>query len=805
MRRSLLWFLACAVLTAMPASANAARLTLRTVISVEATTITVEVRAPKATASGLRAVLQRKAGSAWRDAASAKLRRGKASIHWQSGAGAFRLRAVLRRRGKVVGISASRVVRVAAPLAPPTPRPAPRPTPVPTPLPAQHGRALAVGGSHGCEVTADAHARCWGDNAHGQVGDGTTTNRLLAVTVPGLDQVVGVAAGHDHTCALRADRTVWCWGSAAGGRLGGAAPAGVVDQLAPAQVPGLTGVTDLLAGGGLTCATGERLPWECWGSDVSSAVSGGPWSSPVPSALASISKVLSVEGGGLCWRSSDTGSVRCGGLPGPFTGSPSIVSASPVAGCAIVSAGSVECKAIPDSGVESPDPTTPLSVPGATDVAISGFGVCVARGAELVRCWDLAPLRDGDPIGEPTDIPGTAGMTELEAGGPTCGRVNGQTRCWGSPASGALGDGRDGRIGLPVPSELAGDVTKIAMDEQQACGIGPAGATCWGLTTRGNTETSFAAGPVIAGTQGATDVAVTGHGACVVTPIGTALCWGTIPPDSLAQNTSALWVGSNAVNIVDLAGVSQLDGGILASSTCALRQGSVVCWGGGDPSNGAWTPGTPRGAITGFSGVTKLSAGSGLCAIVPAGVRCQATDQNGLSGDVPTHTSSSTRPPLTLPGTAGAIDVDLGLEHACLVTGSGEVRCWGANVHGELGRSLAGTSDPTASNVVAPVPGISNAVDVAVGSHHSCAVRADGSVACWGANDYAQLGDPGLAGGETVRVVAGIQDALTIVAGGDTTCVTRSAHGLTCWGNGDELPYPWRSSELIAVAVRGTE
>lgn len=58
----------------------------------------------------------------------------------------------------------------------------------------------------------DATARCWGSNEMGQLGDGTTTDRLVPAPVPGLTNVVEVVTTGYHTCARAADMTVRCWG-----------------------------------------------------------------------------------------------------------------------------------------------------------------------------------------------------------------------------------------------------------------------------------------------------------------------------------------------------------------------------------------------------------------------------------------------------------------------------------------------------------------------------------------------------------------------------------------------------------------
>jgi alpha-tubulin suppressor-like RCC1 family protein len=81
--------------------------------------------------------------------------------------------------------------------------------------------SVEIGGSLSCVVTTGRAARCWGANGLGQLGDGTTTQRLTSVAVVGLDAgVSSIDVGSYHACALTTGGAVRCWGYNGSGQLG---------------------------------------------------------------------------------------------------------------------------------------------------------------------------------------------------------------------------------------------------------------------------------------------------------------------------------------------------------------------------------------------------------------------------------------------------------------------------------------------------------------------------------------------------------------------------------------------------------
>ncbi len=123
---------------------------------------------------------------------------------------------------------------------------------------------LAAGNNHTCALRADGVVRCWGDNSTGQLGTGDTTSSLTPVTVTGLPaDIVSIAAGDNQTCALTSGGGVKCWGNNADGQVGDGT---TIQRNAPVDVVGLgSGVTTIGAGDNHTCAGLAAGGIKCWG------------------------------------------------------------------------------------------------------------------------------------------------------------------------------------------------------------------------------------------------------------------------------------------------------------------------------------------------------------------------------------------------------------------------------------------------------------------------------------------------------------------------------------------------------------
>ncbi|MFN8491195.1 MAG: hypothetical protein U0350_26600 [Caldilineaceae bacterium] len=232
-------------------------------------------------------------------------------------------------------------------------------------------KMLAAGGHHTCAVTSSDGAVCWGYNADGELGDGTTTTRDAAASVNGLGSGVSmVATGNFHSCALLKTGSVKCWGDNAFGQLGNGNPTA---QTTPVSVTGLSGqISAIATGGNYTCALTSAGGVQCWGNnDGGQLGNGNHLAQTHPVAVGGLqsgvrslaldnhhSCVLMNTGGVKCWGSNDWGQLGNGSSTEQLTpiDVPSLTSgvSGLTAGdsytCAVLTTGGVQCWGANDTG-----------------------------------------------------------------------------------------------------------------------------------------------------------------------------------------------------------------------------------------------------------------------------------------------------------------------------------------------------------------------------------------------------------------------------------------------------------------------
>ena len=377
--------------------------------------------------------------------------------------------------------------------------------------------------------------------------------------------------------------------------------------------------------------------------------------------------------------------------------------------------------------------------PPAVAVTVGASHACALTGEGAVLCW--GDNRDGQ-LGDgsttqhsaPVLVTGLTRPVRAIAAGDqhTCALDSaGAVLCWGSNASGALGDGATAaQSTTPVlVTGLSSGVVALAAGGATTCAaMASGGVVCWGANTSGQvgdgSTTNRSAPSAVKGVlgsvpAGAASLAPAGDHTCLIAKGGSVECSGD-------DNNGALGNGGN--ESVDTFVSSGLMSGVVAVTaglavTCTLiDDGTVQCWGfGGDGELGngvAETSETPI-PVVGLSGVTSLAAGFlHVCAVTPSGVSCwghvigadltggrviggdggDGSDGSG-SADAGDPGDGATTSPLTA---ASVVGLPAGIKSlaagggTCALTAAGAVLCWGDNTYGQLGD---GTTTPRAAPV----------------------------------------------------------------------------------------------------------
>jgi len=176
---------------------------------------------------------------------------------------------------------------------------------------------ISAGAAHTCAVTDDGRVLCWGRNDAGQLGDGGTTDRSMAVQAL-ISGARSVSAGLRHTCAVTALGTVRCWGANESGQLGTGLPD---PSPSPVDVVGIDDAIAVGVGRRHTCALRMGGTVACWGANESGQLGDGttgPSPVPVPVAQVSGATALAVAGAGthacaIADGAGGSGAVWCWG------------------------------------------------------------------------------------------------------------------------------------------------------------------------------------------------------------------------------------------------------------------------------------------------------------------------------------------------------------------------------------------------------------------------------------------------------------------------------------------------------------
>ncbi len=177
------------------------------------------------------------------------------------------------------------------------------------------------------------------------------------------------------------------------------------------------------------------------------------------------------------------------------------------------------------------------------------------------------------------------------------------------------------------------------------------------------------------------------------------------------------------------------------------------------------------------------------------------TGSDAAIDSTPTDGGTDTSPPTD--GGGGGPEVkslSAGSEMTCAALADGTVRCWGRNNVGQLGNG-AKTFDPVGRPV--QVTGLTDAIAVSAGVEYACALRAGGTVVCWGGNALGVLGNGTATDSLTPTPVTGLTGVKEIAAGFSATCALKTDGTVWCWGRGGDYGTTSLTQSNVPVQVTG--
>ncbi len=345
-------------------------------------------------------------------------------------------------------------------------------------------RAIAAGGRHDLALLTSGTVMAWGDDTFGQLGNGILSSNgdsETPVPVGGLSGVTAVAAGEEHSLALLSNGTVMAWGDNAEGQLGDGS---TVSSAVPVQVKGLAGVMAIAAGALFSMALLSNGTVVTWGSNLDGQLGDNSTAnSDVPVPVQGLSGVTAISAGGrfalallpgktvMSWGDNESDQLGDGQDSSTQPLSTVPVPVSGLTGVRAIRAGFQHAVALLSSGVVMDwgdngffqlarpdgfpggiaDSDMPLTVPGlpdATSIAAGGlFSLAVVAGGKVMSWGDdsFGQLGNGSDSTGPSvaTVTGLSGVTAVAAGGDAALALG--------PASGA----RPAAAGLAVTGPVS--------------------------------------------------------------------------------------------------------------------------------------------------------------------------------------------------------------------------------------------------------------------------------------------------------------------------------------------------------------
>ena len=637
-------------------------------------------------------------------------------------------------------------------------------------------KAVSAGWDYSCALHQDGTISCWGDNWYGQLGNGQSgddARSSMPVQVADITDATAIASNSRHSCALREGGTISCWGNNRSGQLGnrksrddGAEPHSSV----PVEVADITDATAIAAGKDHSCAVRRSGTVSCWGNNYDGQLGNGqsqdyenrsvesrygPYSY-MPTGVAGITDAVAISAGGehscavhrtgaiSCWGNNWHGQLGNG------------QGGTDDAGFAEIA-----------NDFYSPLPVSVVGITDATAITTGLLHTCALHRTGAVSCWGdtgYGQLGNGQsgyiyasavPLAVVGILDATAIATIWEH---SCALHEGGTvSCWGKNIRGQLGNGQSGdRVVSSVPVRVAGitDATAITAGFEHSCALHEGGTiSCWGDNYNGqlgngqsgeNAMSSVI--PVqVADITDATAISIGGGHSCALHRTGAISCWGDNWNGELGNGQSGENANSSVpVRVADITDATAISAGF--GHSCALHQdGRISCWGSneygqlGNGQSGENADSSVPVRVADITDATAVAAGhQHSCALHRTGaISCWGNNYYGQLGDGQSGENADSSVPVQVTDITDATAVTRSGLHSCALHQDGTISCWGIRESGRLGDGKGGFEVSWPVEVI----GITDATGITTGSSHSCALHQTGTISCWGANDYGQLGN----------------------------------------------------------------
>ena len=291
-------------------------------------------------------------------------------------------------------------------------------------------------------------------------------------------------------------------------------------------------------------------------------------------------------------------------------------------------------------------------------------------------------------------------------------------------------------------------------------------------------------------------VDVGGDFTCGVTPANEGYCWGRgqhigVETDSTCFGTGLLEpCALEPLHVAPTLNFNTVSSG--GSHACAITPAKqAYCWGNNDYGqlgNGkSEAGGNPTRVVGGLAFASISSGGAHTCGIIPDGTTyCWGDDKYGELGNYRELPSTTPIPvdgglkfaSVSAGGPPPSVSTGPRPAHTCALTADGTAYCWGANQSGQLGDGTL-----TESDVPVAVAGGLKFKQISAGGSFTCALPLTGPVHCWGANNFGQLGVGATSAVSTVPVpISGGVILNRVEAGDSTSCGLTSDGVANCWG-----------------------